>query len=201
MASARPAPPPSRAAAGRVALASTAGAAARLAARAVLLAVLWAVPAASGAAGDGPGTPRFATVNTDRANVRTGPGLRYPVEWVFVRRHMPVEVVAEFDTWRRVRDWEGAEGWMHQSLLSGRRGVIIRGREPWPLRADASPTAPVRARIEPGVIGRLLECPARSPGTPGLADPGGWCRVEIAALRGWLPRQALWGVYDDEQVD
>lgn len=153
-----------------------------------------AAPPARAADGALP-VPRFVTLNTDEANARTGPGRRYPVEWVFVRRHMPVEVVAEYETWRKIRDWEGAEGWVHQSLLSGRRGVVVTAPGDQPLREEPAEAAPVVARAERGVIGRLLHC-------PGPAAPGsGWCQVNLGGYHGWLPRTALWGVYPSEVIE
>ncbi len=77
------------------------------------------------------GLPRFASLRAGEVNVRTGPGVRYPVEWVFVYRHMPIEIVAEFDTWRKVRDWQGTEGWVHLSMLSGRRTAIVTTGRRW----------------------------------------------------------------------
>jgi len=161
----------------------------RRAAGAWILAFLLAMTGT--AAAQGPGerkVPRFTSLRAAEANLRTGPGIRYPVEWVFVRRGMPVEVIAEFDTWRKIRDWEGTEGWVHQSLLSGRRMVVVTGqvRE---MRRRPVADAEVIARIEADVIGRLLECERA------------WCRVEIAGFRGWLKRDEFWGVYANETVD
>jgi len=159
----------------------------RLATGLVLLASPGASPALA-ATDSGLPVPRFVTLRADKVNVRAGPGARYPVEWVFERKGMPVEIVAEFDTWRKVRDIQGTEGWVHQNLLSSRRGVVITGvvrtlrREP---REDSAAVA----RAEPDVIGQLLECQAE------------WCRVEVAGLRGWLKRGELWGVYPGEKVE
>src|SRR5919204_606278 len=75
--------------------------------------------------GSGLPLPRFASLRSDEVNVRTGPGTRYPVDWVFKRKGMPVEIVAEFENWRKIRDWQGASGWVHQSLLTGKRSFII----------------------------------------------------------------------------
>ncbi len=132
--------------------------------------------------------PRFVTLRADKVNVRTGPGARYPVEWVFERKGMPVEIVAEFDTWRKVRDIQGTEGWVHQNLLSSRRGVIITGTVRT-LRREPREDSVAVARAEPDVIGQLLECKAE------------WCRVEVGGLRGWLNRGELWGVYPNEKVE
>jgi SH3-like domain-containing protein len=135
--------------------------------------------------GSGLPVPRFASLHASKVNVRTGPGVRYPVDWVFVRRQLPVQVVAEFENWRKVRDWQGTEGWVHQSMLSGRRTVVVTGdiRE---LRRKALDGAAVVARAEPGLIGRLLE------------QAGDWCRVEISGFRGWLKRDEVWGLEEGE---
>ena len=132
--------------------------------------------------------PRFVSLRSGEVNVRTGPGVRYPVDWVFVRAGMPVEVTAEFDTWRRLRDWEGTQGWVHQSMLSGRRSIVVLG-EMRTLRRQPSASAPAVAQAEPGTMGRLEVC------------NGDWCRVEIQGVPGWLNREDFWGVYPEEKIE
>jgi SH3-like domain-containing protein len=163
--------------------------------RAIVLGVAVALMAALGpAARAGVGAesglplPRFVSLHASKVNVRTGPGVRYPVEWVFVKRGLPVEVAAEFENWRKVRDWQGTEGWVHQSMLSGRRTMVVMG-DVRALRRKADDGSVVVASAEAGVIGRLLEC------------SGDWCRVEIAGFKGWLRRDEIWGVYDGERVE
>ena len=131
--------------------------------------------------------PRFASLRADEVNVRTGPGPRYPVEWVFVRRNMPVEIIAEFDTWRRIRDWQGTEGWAHKSMLSGSRTVMMQG-EVRTLRREPTEDSPAVARAEAGVVGGLEAC------------ENGWCQVEINGFEGWLKLNEFWGVYPDERI-
>ena len=138
--------------------------------------------------------PRFVTTAADEVNVRTGPGSQYPIEWVFVRSGFPVEVVDEFDTWRRIRDPDGVEGWVHQALLTGRRGMILLGDGTHVVREAPEETAAPVVRAEAGVVGRLLECPVED------GQSGSWCRVELDGYRGWLPRALLWGVYPTEEV-
>jgi len=133
--------------------------------------------------------PRFVSLRSGEVNVRTGPGVRYPVEWVFVRAGMPVEVTAEFDTWRRIRDWEGTQGWVHQSMLSGRRALVVTGPDLRTLRREADGDAAALAQVEPGVMGRLNGC------------RGDWCRVELQGVEGWLRRSDFWGVYPTERVE
>lgn len=131
--------------------------------------------------------PRFATLRSGEVNLRTGPGVRYPVDWVFVRAGMPVEITAEFDTWRRIRDWEGTQGWVHRSMLIGRRTFVITGVLRT-IRREPAGSSPALAQAEPGVMGRLHYC------------KGDWCRVEAQGVEGWLRRDEFWGVYPDEEV-
>ncbi|MCW2244783.1 SH3-like domain-containing protein [Azospirillum fermentarium] len=159
------------------------------------LIVAAAVPAPVALANEGVGpktsglpVPRFVTLRSNEVNVRTGPGSRYPIEWVFTRKDMPVEITQEFDTWRRIRDWEGSEGWVHQSMLSGRRGAVITG-EVRTLREEPSQASAVVARAKPGVIGALKKC------------LNGWCQVDIQGYRGWLAQSEFWGAYPNEKVD
>jgi SH3-like domain-containing protein len=131
--------------------------------------------------------PRFASMRKGEANLRVGPGYRFPIDWVFTRKDMPVEILGENDVWRQIRDWEGTVGWVLSSQLAGRRMVIVKG-EVGTLRSDPSPTGAPVAHIEPGVIGRLMECPV----------PGDWCRIEVNDIRGWIHRGEVFGVYAAE---
>jgi SH3-like domain-containing protein len=146
-----------------------------------------ALATASLAADSGLPLPRFVTLKSDQVNLRAGPGDRYPIEWVLTRKDMPVEIVAEFEHWRKVRDVEGTEGWVHQRMLAGRRSVLVKG-EVRPLLRRPEAGAEVVARAEPGVIARLQEC------------KGSWCRVEAQSVTGWVRRSDVWGVYPDEAV-
>ncbi|MDH3658837.1 MAG: SH3 domain-containing protein [Alphaproteobacteria bacterium] len=133
--------------------------------------------------------PRFVSLDPRQTevNVRFGPGQQYPINWVFTRSGVPLEIIAEFDNWRKIKDYEGAEGWISARLLTGRRTIMIEGavRD---LRRTADSRARVLLRAEPGVIGELLEC---------RED---WCRVEIEGQRGWLLRGEFWGTLPGETV-
>jgi SH3-like domain-containing protein len=155
----------------------------------VALAMTAVTAAAEGQVGSKTGLPipRFVSLRSDEVNLRAGPGTTYPVEWVYVRRGMPIEVIAEFENWRKVRDWQGTVGWVHQSLLDGRRTVLVVGEERL-LRQEPAADAPALARLEPGVIAGLLEC----------SDL--WCRIEIEGHRGWLGREEFWGTYPAETI-
>jgi SH3-like domain-containing protein len=134
--------------------------------------------------------PRFVTIRANKVNMRTGPGVRYPIDWEYRRAGLPVEIVGEYGTWRKIRDWQGDEGWMHQSMLSGRRSVMIRG-DVAPLRAEPNAAARMVARLEAGVIGRIAECQTGN----------SWCRVEVEGFEGWLERDRFWGVYQNEVIE
>jgi SH3-like domain-containing protein len=132
--------------------------------------------------------PRYVTLRTAEANMRSGPGVRYPVQWVFLRRNLPVEVIAEFDNWRKIRGHENTEGWVHQSMLSGRRTVVVIGPVRT-LRREPTDSTPAVARMEAGVIGWLEECRPQ------------WCEVEVSGITGWVHRAHIWGVRETEALE
>ncbi|MCA3376688.1 MAG: hypothetical protein INF64_06115 [Roseomonas sp.] len=124
--------------------------------------------------------------------MRSGPGTRFPIEWTFQRRDLPVEILREFELWRRIRDPDGAEGWVHQSTLITRRSFIVRGPpgSEVMLRRRAEDQAQPVARLRPGVVGRLRACEANS----------AWCEAQIGDHRGFIKRADIWGVGPNEEV-
>jgi len=132
--------------------------------------------------------PRFVSLSSSKVNMRTGPGVRYPVAWVYRRAGLPLMVTGEYQYWRKVRDIDGAEGWIHKSLLSGRRTAMVQDGIQT-LRSDPSEAARVVARAEAGVIAMLVAC------------AGPWCRVETDEHGGWLPRPAIFGTFPNEDFD
>lgn len=158
--------------------------------RILFLFLLFSVPAQAQSAdpleGSGQPVPRFVSLASEKVFVRSGPALRYPIKWIYQKEGMPVEVVQEFDTWRKVRDIEGEEGWIHQSLLRGRRSVIVRGETYISLLNKPEEEGQEMARLEPDVVASLQEC-----------DPV-WCKVSADGYAGWVPRTSLWGIYDAE---
>ena len=166
---------------------------------AALLAGLLALPPAL--AQDNPSglkLPRFVTTRSHPINVRVGPGTRYDIAWNYTVSGVPVEIIQEFDTWRKIRDVEGDEGWVHQSLLSGNRAgyatpLVANGEVS--MLADKSETAAVRARLAAGVRVSISEC------------DGAWCNVtagqpgERQSFAGWVRQEELWGVYAAEEFD
>ena len=128
---------------------------------------------------------RFVSLRSDEVNVRVGPGVRYPIKWKFRKKLIPVEVIQEFDTWRKIRDWEGAEGWVHRAMLSNKRSIIITGRSVT-LRRRSSDESPAVARLARGIVAELDKCTQT------------WCRVEVEGYEGWLRRDGLWGIRKQE---
>jgi len=134
------------------------------------------------------GTVRFASLRADEVNVRAGPGVRYQVRWVFVRKRLPVIITADFESWRKIRDSEGAEGWVHRAMLSAARSVIVKAKT-LTLRRRASEKSPAVALLAPGMVARIESCGAQ------------WCRVSVRAYSGWLRREGLWGVGPNETIE
>ena len=129
--------------------------------------------------------PRFVSLKSDKVNLRYGPGDRYPIQWELVYRNMPVEIIDEFKNWRKVREWLGSVGWVHKSLLSGQRWVIIKeGLQT--LRRSDKLEAPKIAKIQKKVIGRLKKCTIS------------WCKIDFSGQTGWMQHSQIWGVYPGE---
>lgn len=128
--------------------------------------------------------PRFVTLRFEEVNARTGPGTRYPIRWVYKRPLLPVEVIEEFGHWRKIRDAQGDEGWVHKSQLSGTRTALVL--ESGALQRYPEEGSPPMIKVESGVSGKLLECNAT------------WCRIQIESYKAWVKKRRLWGVYPEE---
>jgi SH3-like domain-containing protein len=154
------------------------------------IAVLLATPAVAPAADEDAAlkVPRFVSLHSDKVNLRSGPGRQYPIEWVLTKRDMPVEITAQFEHWRRIRQWDGTVGWVQEHMVAGKRFVVMGKGGIHPLHRQPDAGSAVVARAEPGVVARLAEC------------RGAWCRVEADDVAGWLRRSDLWGVYPDETL-
>ena len=159
---------------------------------ALILAALLPLACTAALAGESSGLPlpRFVSLRSDEVNLRAGPGQRYPIDWIYSRKDLPVEVIAEFEAWRKIRDWQGTEGWVHQSMLSGRRMMVVIGGQRI-LRGGDSDSADTLALVDPGVLGRLLQCPRNRD----------YCRVEVNQIQGWFKRDEIWGVYKGEWIE
>lgn len=161
----------------------------RLVPLAAILFILAADAVGAATGGSGLPLPRFVSLRAEEVNMRTGPGVQYPVEWVFHRQTLPVQIIAEYDTWRKVRDWQGAQGWMHQSMLTGRRTVVVTGGTRTLRRKPHAKSTPV-AEVEDGVIGSLLTCPEGS----------SWCKLDIDGYVGWMRHVDFWGTFPGEAI-
>jgi SH3-like domain-containing protein len=138
--------------------------------------------------------PRFVSLKSDKVNVRSGPTKDHDVTWIYTRAGLPVEITAEYENWRRIRDWEGAEGWVYHSLLSGRRTGLVQpsakaNDEYIPIYASADAKSAVTARLQKGVLSKVKRC------------SGTWCRITGEGFDGWVEQERLWGVYPNEKVE
>ncbi len=135
--------------------------------------------------------PRFVSLKASQTNLREGPSRDHRIAWVFKRAGLPVEVIAEFETWRRIRDSEGSEGWVMLTFISSRRTALVA---PWskeatlPLYERDNESAEVVARLQPSVLTNVEEC------------SGKWCRVNGEGFRGWMQQEKLWGAYPGEKL-
>ncbi|WP_412071559.1 SH3 domain-containing protein [Roseobacter sp.] len=132
--------------------------------------------------------PRFVSMKASEGNARRGPSLTHRIDWVFKQRDMPLQITAEHGHWRRVEDREGQGGWVHYSLLSGVRTVIVE-KDMLSLHMRPDVETPVTAALEAGVIARLGKCDLE------------WCQLKSGGYRGWAPKSRLWGVKPDEVRD
>ena len=136
--------------------------------------------------------PRYVSLKSDHVNVRAGPTKDNDVAWVYTRSGLPVEITAEFENWRRVRDSEGAEGWVYHSLLSGKRTAAVQLKAKTdlaPLHAKPDGQSAVTAQLQVGVLASIKHC------------TGKWCQITGDGFDGWIEQNELWGVYPDEKVE
>ena len=160
---------------------------------AILLTMMFSAPLGDSVAqvsGSGLPLPRYVSLRAGEVNLRTGPGVQYPVEWVYRKSGLPLEVIAEYKAWRKIRDWQGSQGWVHQTMLSSKRTFIVTGisRD---LRAKPSTSAALLAQVQSNVSGNLLACP------PGNA----FCKVEVSGFDGWMNRADFWGLLKGEAFE
>ena len=132
--------------------------------------------------------PRWVTIKAPRVNVRRGPSLDLDVLWTYVKPGVPVEVIAEYDTWRRIRDAEGGTGWVKAAMLDGRRNVVVTGRVNTAILEEPRSDAETVALAGPGLVAKLVAC------------VGAWCEISTRGYDGFVSRDRLWGVYESETV-
>ena len=147
-----------------------------------LLAILFALPCfAQPVSETGLPLPRFVSLKSDKAFMRNGPGKRYPIKWVYKRKSMPVKIINEYEPWRQVEDAEGIQGWMHKSVLSGKRTAII-AQDNVMLLDKPNDNADIIAKLMKNLIVRIDGC---------RTD---WCEIDVDKRKsGWVPVSLIWG--------
>lgn len=132
-------------------------------------------------------TTRFVSLRSTEVNMRVGPGTEYPIEWIYVRQNLPVEVIGEFGIWRKIRDMEGTEGWIHQTMASKNRTIAIVNEDALMHRADSSSSKSI-ALLKVGVIAQVKRCRQN------------WCQVKVNKMKGWIQAHHVWGLHSGEKV-
>jgi SH3-like domain-containing protein len=158
----------------------------------VLLLAAGAVQAGGDATASGLPVPRFVSLKADRVNVRGGPDKDHDVTFIYTRVGWPVEITAEFENWRRIRDSDGTEGWVYHSLLSGKRTAAVQLKSKTdlaPIYANPDTKSAVTAQLQVGVLATVKHC------------TGKWCQIAGDGFDGWIEQNELWGVYPDEKVE
>lgn len=135
--------------------------------------------------------PRFVVLRFGHVNARSGPGTRYPIEWVYRQQYAPAEIIAEFEDWRKIKDWQGSESWVHKTNVAGKRYVKIITPGENNIYAKDDYKSKVIARVEDEAIGEIKKCPVKT----------SFCLIKFGNITGWLPRQNLYGIYPDEIID
>jgi len=135
--------------------------------------------------------PRMAAFRSNLINARSGPGTRYPIEWVYKQKNAPVEIIAEFDLWRKIRDWDGAETWVYKSMLSNKRWIKMTTPGTSNIYAKPQLDAKIIAKVEDQVIGEVARCP----------DGRDFCLIRFASTEGWVQKSDFFGVYPNEVIN
>ena len=135
--------------------------------------------------------PRFVSLRSNPVNARSGPGIKYQIAWVYMQKSAPVEVIAEFEDWRKVRDWQGSESWIKSQMLNSKRFAKVTAPGENNLYAKSNYKSTVIARVEDDVVGEIKKCPANND----------FCLLKFENIEGWMPRQNLYGIYKEETIN
>lgn len=135
--------------------------------------------------------PRFASLKSDKINLRTGPGERFPIDWVYKRQGLPVEIIDEFEHWRKIQDKDGTKGWVHKKMLSGQRTALTTKEKRHTLYKKEKPGAAIVAYLDGEVLLRIIKCQASSL----------YCKVKLQNITGYINRNELFGIYPNEEVE
>jgi SH3-like domain-containing protein len=125
--------------------------------------------------------PYWASIKTEKLNLRAGPGRDYPVRWVYHRAGLPLKVIRVHEGWRLVRDPAGDEGWVTANLLSKDHGGIVIGEGLAAIRAERADGSKLKWNAEPGVVGKIDDC------------EDGWCKIDVGGRTGFMRADRLWG--------
>lgn len=151
----------------------------------ILLVLMYAVSGVAGTLS----LPRFVALRNDKVNMRTGPGNRYPIMWVYQEKGYPVEVIDEYELWRQIREVDGTTGWVHRTQITGVRHALIL--EETPLTNAPKLDAKTVAIVQKGTVGRILKCPEKSD----------YCLLAFGETKGWLGKDVFFGLYKNEIID
>jgi SH3-like domain-containing protein len=132
--------------------------------------------------------PRFVSVKSSEVNVRAGPNTRYPLKFIIIKKGEPLEVIAEFEQWRKIRDRLGDEGWVHESMLGGKRYAIVKSAQNEFVYEDPDIKSEKIVMLEPNVYVDIIKCELD------------WCKIKINDFKGWMPKNIIWGVYPKELI-
>lgn len=136
---------------------------------------------------------RFVSLRRDKVNLRTGPGERFPILWVYQAKGYPVEVIDRYDIWRRIREIDNTDGWVHQNMISNTRTAFVR--EEGNLTNKPAVGAKVIAIAQQGTMAKIERCPAQND----------YCLLSFQhndkTVKGWFLRRQIWGIYPDEEID
>jgi SH3-like domain-containing protein len=146
--------------------------------------------------------PRFVSLKSSDTNLRKGPNVRFPISWHYQRKGYPMMLVAEFENWRKLKDFDGSEGWVHENLITGTRNVMIiankyKTKNTMYLERKAEliifmhpdENSYPMARAQIGVLAKLKKCQKE------------WCKVKVENYSGWILKANLWGVGTEEVFD
>lgn len=133
--------------------------------------------------------PRFVSLKSNEINMRTGPGERFPIDWIYQEKNYPVEIIDEFEFWRQIREYDGTTGWVHRIMLSSARYALIL--QDCKIYAKPNTTAQVVGLIQKNALGRIVRCPKQSD----------FCLVDFQTVKGWLKKEYFWGIYPNEVID
>ena len=140
---------------------------------------------------NGKNLPRMASFRSNHVNARSGPGSRYPIEWIYMQKNAPVEIISEFELWRKIKDWDGSETWVHKAMLNNKRWVKITKSGVADIHAKPQSDSRVIARVESEVIGKVEKCPEQKD----------FCLIKFSTIEGWVNRNDFYGVYPNETIN